>query len=57
MLSTEEVRKSLVAIGKTILKDIETNNMYAIPSKMNKAASRIYKIMNKKYSSVPFEIT
>jgi transposase len=56
-LSTEEVRKSLLKIKQTILTDITTNRAYAIPSKLNEVASKIYKIMRHKYSDIPYELT
>lgn len=56
LMSTEVIRDSLIRIQHMISYDIKTTKLYAIPSKLNDSASRIYKIMQVKYSPIPFEI-
>jgi transposase len=55
-ISSEQIRKSLLGVRQTILEDIETKKMYAIPSKLDESAKNIYQIMRQKYNNVPYEL-
>ena len=57
IISSEEIKKSLLGVNQTILEDIETGKKYSVPSKLNESAKRIYKIMREKYDEVPYELT
>lgn len=55
-ISSEEIRKSLLGVRQTILEDIETRKKYAIPSKIDESAKKIYQIMRQKYNNIPYEL-
>ena len=52
----EETRLNLVRAQLSIVKDIGTEKMYGIPSKLSSIGKKIYGSLGLKYSSVPFEI-
>jgi len=55
-LSPEVIRNELLNVQISILKDTKTGKRYAVPSAATENARRIYKVVNKTLSTVPFEI-
>lgn len=55
-LSPEVIRNELLHVQCSILRDIETNKKYCLPSKTTKEQKKIYQTVGKKIDSVPFEI-
>ena len=55
-MSTERIRRALNSVQLSILEDIETKNLYGIPSVIKQDAKLIYDAMGLKLSSVPFQI-
>lgn len=55
-MSPEEIRKELLHVQVSILKNTSTHQRYCVPSKMGQDARKIYKIMGVKYSTTPFKI-
>ena len=56
-LSIEEIRKALTHVQLSILEHRKTKCCYGIPSRINKGAKSIYKIMRIEYSDIPFLIS
>jgi len=54
-LSPAAIRKALTRVQITILKDPQENR-YVIPSSGNQDARKIYQVMGKKYSTVPYRL-
>jgi len=55
-LSPEVIRNELLNVQISILKDTKTGKRYAVPSAATENVRRIYKVVNKTLSSLPFEI-
>ena len=55
--SAERIRLELYRIQESILKDTTDNKKYVIPSKPSQDAAKIYEVMNRKRSVVPFRLT
>ena len=55
-MSAKEIKRHLKTVQITILKDTWTNKRYGIPSNHTHEATKLYQIMGKKISPVPFEI-
>lgn len=55
-LSPEVIRNELLHIQGSILQDKETNKRYFLPSRMSTQARKIYKLMDIKRETVPFEL-
>lgn len=55
-MSAEEIRRNLSSVQLSILKDVNTNKRYGVPSAITPEAAKLYKIMAINWDSVPFEI-
>lgn len=55
-LSPLKIREALVATQISVVKDISTNNFYAIPSMPTPEAKQLYSIVNKTLSNIPFSL-
>jgi transposase len=55
-ISADRIKKELLSIQISILKDSKTQKTYALPSNFSKEASQIYKTLNLKLSSKPYLI-
>jgi transposase len=55
-ISPEEIRRELIHIQVSILKDIKTQKRYCIPSKISLEAKKIYQVMGMKHSTIPFQL-
>lgn len=55
-LSAEKIRQALLSVQLSILRDIKTNHVYAIPSAITTEAKEIYKAVGLKLSDVPYRI-
>ena len=55
-LSPEALREELLHIQVSVLRDLDTNRRYAIPSRSSQNGRTIYKSMGLSWSEVPYEI-
>jgi len=55
-LSAEKIRQALLSVQISILRDMKTKNVYAIPSAITAEAKEIYKTVVLKLSDVPYKI-
>jgi transposase len=55
-MSPESIRQELIDVQSSVLKNIETNEMYVVPSKVTTSAKRIYQTVGKKLRDVPFRL-
>ena len=51
------IRQTLIDVQVSILKHIDNNNRYGIPSKKTTQAKKLYQIMGLKLSDIPFQIS
>jgi len=55
--SAERITEELYRIQESILRDKSNGNRYVVPSKPSPYAIKIYEVMNKERSVVPFKLT
>jgi hypothetical protein len=55
-LSPQAIRKALLGLEISILKDHKTGKVYALPSKATQDAKKIYQIMGLRWTDVPYLI-
>jgi transposase len=55
-MSPESIRQELNDVQVSILKHVETKEMFVVPSKVTTHAKRIYQTVGKKLSDVPFRL-
>ena len=55
-LSPEALREELLHIQVSVLRDLDTNKRYAVPSRSSQYGRTIYKSMGLSWSEVPYEI-
>ena len=55
-LSPEAIRKELISLQVSILKDYTTKKEYALPSRSSQDAKKIYQLLGLKWTDTPFEI-
>lgn len=55
-MSAERIRRALMSVQLSILKDIKTKQRYAIPSSISNDANEIYKAVGLKLSNIPYQI-
>ena len=53
-LSPEVIRRELVHVQISVLKHHKSNKLYALPSNIGAHAARLYKIVGKSHSNVPY---
>ena len=56
LMSEAVIRENLNKIQMSILRDIETNSRYAIPSRITNEGKKIYNSLNLQYSEIPFKL-
>ncbi len=55
-LSPQAIRRALIGLEVSILKDHKTNKVYALPSRATQDAKKIYQIMGLRWTDVPYLI-
>jgi transposase len=55
-MSPESIRQELIDVQSSVLKHIESNEMFVVPSKATTHAKRIYQTVGKKLTDVPFRL-
>lgn len=55
-ISAEEIRKELKRVQVSVVKDIKSNKKYCIPSHTTPFVKRLYHIVGKKSSDIPYEL-
>lgn len=55
-LSFEQIRRELISVQMSVLKNIDDDTLYGVPSNITPVARRIYQSVGLKLSNVPFKI-
>lgn len=55
-MSPMAIKKSLLSVEVSILKDIKTKKRYVLPSQITQDAKKIFQILGIKYSETPYEL-
>lgn len=55
-MSAESIQNQLLHVKISILKHLQTQQLYAIPSKITPEIQKIYALMNQKISDIPFAL-
>lgn len=55
-MSPMAIKKSLLSVEISILKDIKTKKRYVLPSQITQDAKKIFQILGIKYSETPYEL-